>query len=161
MNRRGAWIVGGVVAVAILLVGGMWVWQTTDVPTVPQSSSTTTAASAPLSDPTALAQRALDEHLEGCTAEEAAGGAVPEGCGIRIPWGTEFAAVDSVRFRIERMPLLQLSDDGFVADGGILVATVSGTGQDSARLTQTYRTESWTVRGDATVSDGEARLQVW
>ena len=154
-------MVGGAAVVGILLVGGVWIWQTTVVPAVPESSPTPTAASAPPSDPTALAQRALDEHLEECTAEEAAGGAVPQECGIRIPWGTEFAAVDSVRFRIERMPVLELSEGGFVAEGGVLVATVSGTGQDSAPLTQTYRTESWTVRGDATVSDGQARLTVW
>lgn len=161
MNRRAAWLVGGAAAVGLLLIGSVWVWQTTVVPTGPESSPTPTTASTPPADPTALAQRALDQHLEECTAEEPAGGAVPDGCGIRIPWGTEFAAVDSVRFRIERMPLLELSGDGFIAEGGVLVATVSGTGQDSAPLTQTYRTESWTVRGDATVSDGEARLKVW
>ena len=108
-----------------------------------------------------LAQRQLDEHLESCTEDEVTGGAIPEKCGIRIPWGTEFAAVESVRFRIDRMPVLELTDDGFIADGGVLVATVSGTGQNGAARTETYRTESWSVRGDVAVDGDRVDLDVW
>ncbi|MFP3607637.1 hypothetical protein, partial [Paraburkholderia sp. SIMBA_053] len=78
------------------------------------------------------AQQTLDDHLEECTSADLADDIVPDRCGISIPWGTEFAAVADVRFRIEQLPVLELTDSGFVADGGILVATVSGTGQDGS-----------------------------
>lgn len=166
MNRRRAWIVGGGVLAALALVGaGVWVWQTSSIRPSPDSSQISTAAPTPTADLRTLAQQELDDHLKRCTAAGAGDGdssdAAPEGCGIRIPWGTEFAAVDGVRFRVERLPVLELVGDDFIADGGILVATVSGTGQDGAARTETYRTESWSVRGDVEVSDGEVDLDVW
>lgn len=107
---------------------------------------------------TDAAQAALDEHLEACTAK---GGEQPAGCGIRIPWGTEFREVSDVSYRIETLPSLALSRTGFTAGGGVLVATVTGTGQDGAARTTTYRTDSWMVRGDATFTETAIALTVW
>lgn len=161
MNRRLAWMIGGGVAALLVAGAAAWLWQTSsDIPSA-RATPTATISPTPDADQRALAQRALDDHLEDCTSAELTDGVVPEGCGIRIPWGTEFATVDDVRFRIERMPVLELTDDGFIAEGGILVATVSGTGQDGSPRTETYRTDSWTLRGDASVEDGDVDLDVW
>jgi len=158
MTRR-AWTIGGAVAALIIVGAAVWLWQSARVqPPAPASPTATVSSSA---DTQALAQHQLDAHLESCTHEEAAGGAVPDGCGIRIPWGTEFAAVETVSFRIDRMPVLTMTDEGFVAEGGVLVATVSGTGQDGAARSETYRTESWSVRGDVTVDGDRVELDVW
>lgn len=107
---------------------------------------------------TAAAQQALDEHLEECTSS---GEVVPDGCGIRIPWGTDFRDVSEVRYRIEALPTIVLSESGFTAAVGALVATVSGTGQDGTARTLTYRTDDWSVRGDVTFSDRELVLETW
>lgn len=166
MNRRLAWTIGGGVAALLVAGAAVWLWQASSGIPSPQATATATNSTNP--DPDidlqVLAQKSLDEHLEDCTSTEAADaadGTVPDGCGIRIPWGTEFASVDDVRFRIEQLPVLTLTDDGFIAEGGILVATVSGTGQDSSPRTETYRTESWRLRGDVTVEDGDVDLDVW
>lgn len=159
MTRRLAWTIGGGVAALVIAVAAVWLWQSSSV--LPSLQASPTATVAPTADAQSLAQQQLDEHLESCTAKEVTGGAVPERCGIRIPWGMEFAAVDSVRFRIDRMPVLELTDDGFIADGGVLVATVSGTGQNGAVRTETYRTESWSVRGDVAVDGDRVDLDVW
>lgn len=161
MNRRLAWMIGGGVAALLVVGAAVWLWLASNAIPSPQTTTTATSSPAPDPDEQALAQQALDEHLEDCTSDEVLEGDVPDGCGIRIPWGTEFAHVDDVSFRIERMPVLQLTDGGFIAEGGILVATVSGTGQDGSPRTETYRTDSWTLRGDATVDDGDVDLDVW
>jgi len=163
MSRRTAWTVGSVAAALVLAGAALWVWQASSEHPSPDDPVSTAASASPTAsrDPQELAQQRLDDALEECTSEEIVGGAVPEGCGIRIPWGTEFADVDGIRFRIERMPVLELTDDGFVADGGVLVATVTGTGQDGAARTETYRTESWSVRGDATITGDRVDLDIW
>lgn len=107
---------------------------------------------------TTAAQKQLDEHLETCTEP---GTALPTGCGIRIPWGTEFREVSDIRYRIEQLPTIVLSGAGFRADGGALVATVTGTGQDGAARTTSYRTESWSVRGDVSFTEDGVALSVW
>lgn len=163
MSRRTAWTVGSVAAALVLAGAALWVWQASSEHPSPDDPVSTAASASPTAsrDPQELAQQRLDDALEECTSEEIVGGAVPEGCGIRIPWGTEFADVDGIRFRIERMPVLELTDDGFVADGGVLVATVTGTGQDGAARTETYRTESWSVLGDATITGDRVDLDIW
>lgn len=86
----------------------------------------------------------------------------PQRCGIRIPWGGEFSRVSEIRYRIERLPTVELADDGFVAGGGVLVATVTGTGQDGSARVETYRTEDWTVRGDTVITgSGVAEISPW
>lgn len=107
---------------------------------------------------TNAAQEQLDAHLEACTAPAQA---APEGCGIRIPWGTEFRAVADTRYRIEQAPAVTLTATGFAADGGALVATVTGTGQDGAERTTTYRTDSWSVRGDVSFTSDGLELKPW
>jgi hypothetical protein len=107
---------------------------------------------------TTAAQTQLDDHLATCTAP---GPTPPPGCGIRIPWGTEFRSVDEVRYRIEQHPVVTLTATGFTADGGVLVATVTGTGQDGAPRTTTYRTESWSLRGDVAFTADGLTLTAW
>ncbi|MHC9043538.1 hypothetical protein ACYX8G_03085 [Microbacterium saperdae] len=107
---------------------------------------------------TEAAQTALDDHLADCTA---GGAAIPAGCGIRIPWGTEFQSVSDIRYRIETSPVLTLIPTGFDAVSGILVATVTGTGQDGESRTTTYRTESWSLRGDVAFTEKGLELSVW
>lgn len=107
---------------------------------------------------TAAARKQLDDHLEACTAPSST---PPEGCGIRIPWGTEFRAVSEYRSRIEKLPTLALSGDAFSAEGGVLVTTVAGTGQDGAQRESTYRTDSWSVRGDVRFSADDVVLTAW
>lgn len=162
MNRRVAWAVGGTAAALVLAGAAVWAWQASSSdPPSPVESPRASAEPTPSADPQELAQQTLEAQLEECAGEVAVGGAVPEGCGIRIPWGTEFATVDETRFRIERMPLLELSAGDFVARGGVLVATVTGTGQDGAAKTETYRTESWSVRGDVIISGAQVDLDIW
>jgi hypothetical protein len=111
-----------------------------------------------LPEATAAAQQQLDEHLTGCTASAAA---PPEGCGITIPWGTEFRAASEFRYRVEQLPTIALAGTAFTADGGVLVATVTGTGQDGATRTATYRTESWSVRGAVSFTATDLVLTAW
>ncbi|MFJ4997682.1 hypothetical protein ACIP5T_05990 [Microbacterium sp. NPDC088619] len=161
MNRGLTWAIGGAAAALLVVGAASWLWlSSSDVPPVADPTATS-GAPTPENDERTAAQQALDDHLEECTSAEVVDDAVPDGCGIRIPWGTEFAAVDDVRFRIEQLPVLELTDGGFVADGGILVATVSGTGQDGSPRTETYRTESWTLRGGVTVEGDDVKLDVW
>lgn len=163
MNRRLAWTMGAVVAAGVIAVAAVWVWQSSANDLRESGASASPAAS---SQPTSSAdlreivRETLEKHLEGCAAEAAVGGSVPEGCGIRIPWGTEFAQVDEARFRIDRMPVLEIAEDDFVARDGVLVATVTGTGQDGAERTETYRTETWSVRGDIIVTGEQIDLDI-
>jgi len=161
VNRRRAWAIGGVGAALVVVVAASWLWLSSGDVSPAAGPPATSSAPTPEIDVRTTAQQALDDHLEECTSAEVSDDAVPDGCGIRIPWGTEFAAVDDVRFRIEQLPVLELTDGGFVADGGVLVATVSGTGQDGSPRTETYRTDSWTLRGGVTVEGDTVELDVW
>lgn len=107
---------------------------------------------------TAVAQAQLDTLLETCTA---GGTEVPDGCGIRIPWGTEFREVDAIRYRIDTAPVIALTPAGFTAEGGVLVATITGTAQNGEARTTTYRTDSWSVRGDLAFTADGLLLSVW
>ncbi len=107
---------------------------------------------------TEAAQSALDEHLAQCTE---GGDVIPSGCGIRIPWGTEFREVSDIRYRVDSSPVLTLNATGFDAANGVLVATVIGTGQDGVTRTTTYRTESWSLRGDIAFTETGVELSVW
>ncbi|WP_217180302.1 hypothetical protein [Streptomyces sp. AC495_CC817] len=157
MSRRTTVLLGAVVAALLLALAAFWVWQATGAR--PQS---TPPPSPPATTPAPAAERAqaeLDELLEVCARSAAPD--PPEHCGIRIPWGTEFAAVNTVAYRIEKMPVIELDGSAFTAAGGVLVATVTGTGQDGSARTETYRTDDWAVRGDARVTDSAVDLDVW
>lgn len=165
MTRRRGWSIALVAAILVLLAVAIWLWLSASAAppsdTAPRSDATQSPTPLTTADVRDLAQQELDRHLEDCTADVVSDGAVPEGCGIRIPWGSEFAAVDEARFRVDRLPVLELTAQGFAADGGILIATVTGTGQDGAARTETYRTESWSLRGGLTVDGAEVDLDVW
>lgn len=128
------------------------------VEVLPGDDATVAIEAALRPEATAAAQTRLDEHLETCTAP---GSEIPEGCGIRIPWGTEFREVTDIRYRIDESPAIALTPTNFTADGGVLVATVSGTGQDGGSRTTTYRTESWTLRGEVSFTAEGIVLSFW
>ena len=160
MNRRTGWMIGGSLAVVVLVGAGVWLWQSSR--TTPETSSSPTPVATvqeSQSPPAQQAQERLDDLLTACA--ESTASTPPEHCGIRIPWGTEFRSVTSIRYRVETLPTVTLDGTSFTAEGGVLVATVSGTGNDGAPRTETYRTENWAVRGDATISDGGVELSVW
>ncbi|WP_101846826.1 hypothetical protein [Zhihengliuella sp. ISTPL4] len=107
---------------------------------------------------TEAAQEKLDAYLQDCTA---GGSMIPENCGIRLPWGTEFRAFSDVAFQVERFPGVTLTSAAFTADDGILTATVTGVGHDGTTRTVTYRNTAWSVRGDIAVTADELALTVW
>ncbi|MDP3951167.1 hypothetical protein [Microbacterium sp.] len=104
------------------------------------------------------AQAQLDEYLATCTKPAAE--TLPS-CGIAIPLAADFSAVSEIRYRIEQTPVVALTPSAFQADGGVLVATVTGTALDGSTKTLTYRSTNWTVRGDVTFTDDDIVLSVW
>lgn len=157
MSRRAGWIIGAVVAVLMIAAASAWIWLATSAP--PAARPTPSPAATTAAPAAERAQAALDDLLTACADSTAS--EPPEHCGIRIPWGTEFSTVSSIRYRVEKLPALVLDGDSFTASGGALIATVSGTGQDGAARTETYRTDDWAVRGDAKVTDSAVDLSVW
>lgn len=131
---------------------------TAEVVVLPGEDAATTVTAEFRPEATAAAQSQLEAYLETCTA---GGSAVPENCGIRIPWGTEFREISDVEFRVEEYPVVTLSPTAFAADGGVLEATVTGIGQDGTTRTVTYRTAAWAVRGGIEVAADELALTVW
>jgi len=157
VRRRTGWLVGGAVAVVLLAGAAALLWPRGDAAPQQTPSSSPVATSAPPID--AQAQDRLDEHLAACASST--GSTPPEHCGISIPWGTEFASVTGIRYRIEKLPTVVIDGDAFTAEGGVLVATVTGTGQDGAARSETYQTSDWAVRGDLVVEDGVVSISVW
>lgn len=105
-----------------------------------------------------IARARLHDHLSECTE---AAPTVPAGCGIRIPWAADLSTVSEIHYRMERAPTLALSETGFRADGGVLVATVSGTGHDGTAGSHTYRTQNWSLLGDISFTADDLELSVW
>ncbi len=130
----------------------------TTVQLLPGAAATAAVNAGLRPEATTAAQTQLDEHLETCTAP---GSEVPDGCGIRIPWGTEFREVTEIDYRIDESPTITLTSTGFTAEGGVLVATVTGIGQDGAARTVTYRTDSWSLRGEASFTADGVVLSAW
>lgn len=167
MSRRTGWLIAVGIIVLALIGGAVWLWQARDdAPAVPSETPAAASTPEPTGDTLTLVQDELDAQLLSCTKEETVGGAAPDDCGIRIPWGTEFTAVESMTFRIEQLPAAELTTtgdeiDGFIATGGVLVATITGTGPDGTPRTETYRTETWEVRGDVSLSDDRVAITVW
>ncbi|TQJ31674.1 hypothetical protein [Microbacterium sp. SLBN-146] len=95
---------------------------------------------------TALAQRQLDAYAAGCAE---ATDAVPDDCGLRVPWAADLARLDAIAFRIEAPPVVALAPDGqsFAATGGVIAATASGVGRDGGAASFTYRADDWALRG--------------
>ncbi|MGM7697557.1 hypothetical protein [Microbacterium sp. A84] len=107
---------------------------------------------------TELAQAQLDDYLKICTATAAH---VPASCGMVIPWAADFSAVSEISYRIDHTPTIALTPTSFHADGGALVATVTGTALDGSAKSLTYRTLTWALRGDVTFTADDIVLSVW
>lgn len=107
---------------------------------------------------TDTAQAQLDEYLAACTKTAAE---APPSCGIVIPWAADFSAVNEIRYRIEQAPSLALTPTSFHADGGVLVATVTGAAPDGSEKSLTYRTPNWSLRGDVEFTADDIVLSVW
>ena len=69
--------------------------------------------------------------------------------------------MDAIRYRIDTAPVITLTPAGFTAEGGVLVATITGTAQNGEAGTATYRTDSWSVRGDLAFTADGLLLSVW
>ncbi|QEW03649.1 hypothetical protein [Microbacterium lushaniae] len=108
---------------------------------------------------TARLQEQVDAYARECTA---GGTAVPEACGLRIPWAADLASASAFAYRVERLPTLALSPDvrTFVASGGVVVATVTGVDRAGAQTSFTYRDDAWTLRGDVVVTGEDIVLAV-
>jgi hypothetical protein len=93
------------------------------------------------------AQEGVDAYADDCARPAQA---VPERCGIRIPWAADLATLTAVDFRIEAHPVVELSEEdlSFTATDGVLVATVTGVTRAGDEGSFTYRTDTWTLRGD-------------
>ncbi|TQK20013.1 hypothetical protein FBY40_2532 [Microbacterium sp. SLBN-154] len=103
-------------------------------------------------------REAVADHLNACTQPASA---VADDCGLRVPWAADLAVLERIAYRIERLPEVQLTEEGgFAATGGVVVATASGTGRDGSPASATYRDDAWTVRGTITVTGAQIRLGV-
>lgn len=129
-----------VAAPTAILAGESTLIATTEAP----ASVKVDASLAPDAD--AAVQAQLDSYLATCTAAAAA---IPSGCGIRVPWGADLAAVTGFAYRIETAPTVALAPDAraFEATGGDLVITATGTTREGATASFTYRDTAWSVRG--------------
>lgn len=131
---------------------------TAEVVVLPGDDATAGVTAELRPEATEAAQTQLEAYLTSCTAD---GTVVPENCGVRIPWGTEFREISDIAFRVERFPAVVLTPTAFTADDGILEATVTGTGQDGAARTVTYRSTAWSVRGGVDITADGLALMVW
>lgn len=108
---------------------------------------------------TAIAQEQLDAYLDACAAPATA---VPDNCGIRVPWAADLTSLTGIAFRIDERPVLALAADGsgFDATGGVIVATATGASRAGGTGTFTYRADDWAVRGAVDFVGDEMVLSV-
>jgi hypothetical protein len=106
-----------------------------------------------------LAQEQIDAYAARCAA---ATDAVPDACGLRVPWAADLVRLDTIGFRVESPPTVELAPDArsFAATGGVIVATASGIDRDGATASFTYRTDEWALRGTIEFSRDEMALLV-
>lgn len=157
MTRRATWVTVAAIAAVVIVAGAVWAFQPRD--DASDGPARAAHSGAPTSDDeTGRAQQRWDALLAACTSPA---DAVPPSCGLRIPWAADLVTIDSVRFRIEQPPQLTLTPPTFRAEGGILVATVTGTGHDGAAKSVTYRTEDWMLRGDVDITRKGVDLIPW
>lgn len=121
------------------------------VPGGQAAGASLTAALAP--GAAGVVQEHLDAYADTCAAPA---DAVPEHCGIVVPWAADLASLDRIAFRIEQYPAAAVGSDGrsFDATGGVLVATAHGTTREGDAASITYRTDDWSLRGDVEL-DGD------
>ncbi|KQZ83376.1 hypothetical protein ASD56_13895 [Microbacterium sp. Root166] len=110
-------------------------------------------------DATAAAQEQLNAHADDCAA---AVDAVPDDCGLRVPWAADLVSLDAIVFRVEQHPALALSPDAssFDATGGVIVATARGTTHAGTSGSFTYRADDWALRGSVSFTGDEMVLLV-
>lgn len=98
-------------------------------------------------------------YLDSCTVPA---NAVPQNCGIQVPWAADLASIETVRFAIETAPTLAFGTDlqSFASTDGVLVATVTGVTRDGTAASYTYRSENWAVRGTVIFTGNELVLAV-
>jgi len=105
------------------------------------------------------AQEQLEAYADQCAQPAAE---VSDACGTVVPWQADLATLERIAFRIERMPVVELSADGrgFDATGGVLVATAYGTTPAGDDGSATYRTDAWALRGSVEFTDDRMVLTV-
>lgn len=131
----------------------------TTVQIIPGTSDELVIDSTLRPEATERAQQQLATYLETCTEPSTA---VAASCGVSIPWAADLTAVSGITYRIEQVPTITLTLTSFQADGGALVATVTGTSaDDGSETTVTYRTSNWALRGDVAFTDDDIVLSVW
>lgn len=110
-------------------------------------------------DAASAAQEQFDAYADAC-AEPA--DAVPEHCGLRVPWAADLESLASIAFRIEAYPVVQIADDGttFAATDGRIVATATGTARGGDPATFTYSADDWSMRGGVEFTGTEMVLAV-
>ncbi len=135
-----------------------------DAVVTPGATTEVAVAASLTPDAAARAQPAVDTYLTDCTAStpEAPATAIPESCGISIPWGADLASAQGFVFRVQTFPTVALdATGGFLASGGSYVVTVSGMQRDGTAASFTYRDDAWTLRGALVFTGGELILQAW
>lgn len=110
-------------------------------------------------DAAGLAQGQVDEYADACARPAEA---VPDNCGMRVPWAADLATLTSIAFRIDAYPTVALGDEGrsFAATGGQIVATATGTTRAGQPGTFTYRADDWALRGSVSFAGDEMVLEV-
>jgi hypothetical protein len=108
---------------------------------------------------TVRAQEQIDAYAQGC-AEPAA--AVPDNCGLVVPWAADLAELERIAFRIEQLPTVSLSPAtaSFDATGGSIVATATGVTHAGTTASFSYRADDWSLRGTLELSGEEMLLSV-
>jgi hypothetical protein len=117
-----------------------------DVDVLPDRSTSVSVETALSDAAISEAQRQIDVYAGTCTT---GGATVPEACGLRVPWPADFTAASRFAYRVERTPVLRIDarGGGFVADGGDVTVTVTGTPRGDGPPAVTYRNDAWTLRG--------------
>lgn len=126
---------------------------------LPGGSETVEISASVSPDATAAAQEQLDAYADACAD---AADAVPDDCGLRVPWAADLVSLDAIAFRVEQYPALALSADAssFDATGGIIVATAHGTTHAGTPGSFTYRADDWALRGSVSFAGDEMVLLV-
>lgn len=126
-----------------------------------QVGGTVTAAVTASVSPSAAttAQIQLDAYAQHCALP---GAEVPPNCGLRVPWAADLATLDTIAFRVEKLPQVTLSPDltSFAATGGAIVATATGTTRSGSPASFTYRATDWALRGTVSLTSDGMQLAV-
>lgn len=155
-KRRRRIVIAAVAVVAVLAVAGLawWAWSAGSGEQTDGAAPVTAEPTPSPEEPSDEAiEEAFSDYLDDCTAPA---DSVPEHCGMRVPWAADLASLERIEFEVEKAPSLATNPDAhrFVASGGVLTATATGTTDEGETASFTYRTDAWTLRG-AIEDDGE------